>query len=262
MSDIISPKYQMQLIEKIDKSIWGQFESYKKVEFYIEKWHESDDSGYHENFCICRKDDSNIDLLRTLHSIDGELLLKIAIDLGIETPDFIPSIPTFRNEIKSSYSTASATFEKAFKEIEEHPDVAIGLANSALESIIKEIMKNDSIKNKVNSSDTLYKLAQAILKEFAMHPSKEIPQEIKTIGSSLLAVNQGIEKIRSEKTKFHGKHDDDYLVADPLYAYFVINSVTTVGLFLMSFYKKKFGDLVDDASQMTIPEIDPDDIPF
>jgi len=56
----------------------------------------------------------------------------------LETPDFIPCIPTFRNEIKSDYKTASATFEKAFRQIEEHPDIAIGLANSSLESIIKK----------------------------------------------------------------------------------------------------------------------------
>ncbi len=73
--------------------------------------------------------------------MNGELLLKIAIDLSIETPDFIPSIPIFRNEIKVNYSNASNSFEKAFKDIEEHPDIAVRLANSALESIIKEILR-------------------------------------------------------------------------------------------------------------------------
>lgn len=43
-----------------------------------------------------------IDLKKTLHQIDGETLLKIAIDLGLDTPDFIPSIPMFKNELKSS----------------------------------------------------------------------------------------------------------------------------------------------------------------
>ncbi len=69
--------------------------------------------------------------------MDGETLIKIAIDLGVDTPDLIPSIPFFRNEIKAEYPTASQAFEKAYKEIEENPDIAIGLVNSALESIIK-----------------------------------------------------------------------------------------------------------------------------
>ena len=32
-------------------------------------------------------------------------LLKVAIDMGVETPEYIPSIPTFRNEIKENYKT-------------------------------------------------------------------------------------------------------------------------------------------------------------
>lgn len=50
----------------------------------------------------------------TLHTIDGETLIKIAIDLGLETSDFMPSIPLFKNELNSSYENASLTFEKAF----------------------------------------------------------------------------------------------------------------------------------------------------
>jgi len=33
---------------------------------------------------------------------------------------------------------------------------------------------------------------------------------------------------------------DDYTVDDPLYAHFVINTVSTVGLFLLNFYEKKY----------------------
>jgi hypothetical protein len=77
------------------------------------------------------------------------------------------------------------------------------------------------------------------LKEFNI-TNDEHPKEIKTIGSSLLAINQSIEKLRSEKTDFHGKTKDDYLITDTIYTYFVVNAVTTVGLFLNSYYKTKF----------------------
>jgi hypothetical protein len=259
MENEISPKYQMFLVDKIEKAIWDEFQSYQKVEFYIAKWHQEEHEWNNnwENFKIERKEENKINLLPTLHNMHGELLLKIAIDLGIETPDFIPSIPTFRNEIKSNYPTASLAFEKAFKDIEEHPDIAIGLANSALESIIKEILKNDSIQNKVSSNKTLYDLTGAILKELSLFPNSDMPQEIKTIGSSLLGVSQKIEELRSGKTKFHGKTEDDYLINDPIYTYFIVNSVATVGLFLMSFYKKKY-----QAEQVEQFDIDSDEIPF
>ena len=172
--------------------------------------------------------------------MNNEILLKIAIDLGIETPNFIPSIPIFRNELKTNFETANQIFEKAFKQIEENPETAIGLANSALESIIKEILKDEKLKTKLNPKRTLYELTSDILKEFQLYPNSNIPIEIKTIGSSLLSITDAIEKLRSEKTDFHGKIKEDYIVNDSIYAYFIINTVSTIGLFLNSYYKNKY----------------------
>jgi hypothetical protein len=86
--------------------------------------------------------------------------------------------------------------------------------------------------------------------------NNEHPIEIKTIGSSLLAINQSIEKLRSEKTNFHGKTNDDYLINDTIYTYFVVNAVTTVGLFLNSYYSTKY----PKSKQTTIDELG--DLPF
>jgi hypothetical protein len=256
MNDLISPQYQMDLVQRIEREIWAKYSSYRNARFYIDKWHETDDYNW-ENFTICQKDDGNIDLPGTLHTVRGETLLRIAIDIGVETPDFIPSIPTFRNEIKADYPTASETVEKAFRQIEEHPDIAVGLANSALESIVKEILKNERITTKVNPKKTLYDLASDLLKEFQMFPSAEMPQEIKTIGSSFLSICQSIEKLRSEKTNLHGKTDEDYVIKDVAYTYLVVNSVATVGLFLKSYYQKKYCGQTTNA-----PADLEDDLPF
>ncbi|MDR2169354.1 MAG: abortive infection family protein [Planctomycetaceae bacterium] len=258
MNELISPKYQMRLIEKVENALWSEFpvSKYKNVEYYIQKWQkwedEYDDFGNPfkvPQFGIVKKD-GNIDLKPTLHAISrcdgGETLLKIAIDLGVDTPDFIPSIPTFKNALKSDYKTAYDTFMKAYKQIETDPSLAIGLANSALESIIKEILKEDRINSAIKNTETLYSLTVEILKIFQLYPNSDMPKEIKTIGSSLLAINQNIEKLRSEKTNVHGKTADDYIIEDSLYAYFIINSIVTVGLFLNSYYKNKFPPIVID----------------
>jgi hypothetical protein len=244
MENLISPKYQMKLVKSVHDAIWEEYKTYKEARIYITKWHKTENdnwNNYWENFSIVYKNQNNneIDLFQTLHNISGTDLLKMAIDLGVDTPDFIPSIPTFKNELKSDYKTAYDTFTKAFKQIETDPSVAIGLANSALESIIKEILKDDRIKSKTNGNETLYKLTSIILKEFNL-TNDEHPKEIKTIGSSLLAICQTIEKLRSEKTDFHGKTVEDYLITDTVYTYFVVNSVTTVGLFLSSYFKTNF----------------------
>lgn len=232
----------MKLIKSIQEAIWDEYKSYKDVRLYMEKWHKSDQDNlnYWENFTIVTKENNNeIDLSKTLHNMNGVDLLRIAIDMGVETPDFIPSIPTFKNEIKADYKTAYDTFQKAFKQVETDPSIAIGLANSALESIIKEILKDNRLKSKIDGSETLYKLTAIILKEFNLTDKNNI-KEIKTIASSLLAINQAIEKLRSEKTLFHGKTNDDFMITDTIYTYFILNTVSTVGLFLNSYYKTKY----------------------
>jgi len=162
-------------------------------------------------------------------------------------------LATFRNEIKSDYKTASATFETAFKQIESHPDIAIGLANSALESIIKEIMKDDRISTAIKKSDTLYDLTSSILNQFKLFPHADLPIEIKTIGSSLLSAIQGIEKLRSTSTNFHGKSNQDYLIEDPIYTYFIVNTVSTIGLFLNTYYKRKFPPIIIELEDDGLP---------
>ena len=249
----------MSIVQNINDRLFELYKSYEDVANYLDKWHIVYDCyGDNENFYFFYKDEERkkLDVKKTLHHIDGETLLKIAIDLGVETPDYIPSIPVFKNELKSSYETASQTFEKAFKNVEEDPSLAVGLANSALESIIKEILKDDRIDVEWNEKDTLSNLIKNICKAFKLTTDSEMPNEIKTISSSLLNACKSIDDLRSDKTIFHGKMDSNYVVAEPLYAYFIVNAVSTVGLFLLNFYKLRFPQIVKPVIE------DIDDLPF
>lgn len=233
----------MRLVQEVHDKIWDEFKTYKDVLFYIKKWHESVDAynfnDRWENFRISIDVSEKIDLKSTLHSMDGDTILKIAIDLGIETPDFIPSIPNFTNAIKEQYKNVYDTFIKAIKNIESDPSLSIGLANSAFESLIKEILKDGRFSNQLKGSETLYKLMQGIINEFKLN-EPNFPAEAKTICSSLLSISQSIEKLRSEKTIFHGKTKEDLLIDDSIYVYLTINAFTTVGLFINSYYNKKY----------------------
>lgn len=255
MKPLISPLYQIRLAHTVKERLFAEFTSYDNVRTYIEKWHERYDWD-NENFSIYNRDNGQIDALKTLHHMDGELLLKIAVDVGVETPDYIPTVATFKNELKSSYKTAYQTFEKAMAEINEHPDIAVGLVNSALESILKEICKDPRLKMPVADSATLYDLSQCVLKAFSLFPTGSIPTEIRGIGSGLLKVAQQIEALRSTKTKFHGRADGDYRIDEPLLAQFVVNTATTVGLFLINYYKAKFPE------QKPPVALADDDLPF
>ncbi|MFP4368473.1 MAG: hypothetical protein ACLFR2_02740 [Candidatus Kapaibacterium sp.] len=60
MEELILPKYQMKLVEKVEKAIWNEYGSYRDVKLYIKKWHEV--NGFVENFSIIERRDNNIDL--------------------------------------------------------------------------------------------------------------------------------------------------------------------------------------------------------
>lgn len=252
----ISPRYQMSIVQNINDRLFELYKSYEDVANYLDKWHIVYDCyGDNENFYFYFKDEDRkkLDVKKTLHHIDGETLLKIAIDLGIETPDYIPSIPVFKNELKSSYETASQTFEKAFKNVEEDPSLAVGLANSALESIIKEILMDDRIDVEWNVKDTLSNLVKSICRAFKLTIDTEMPNEIKTISSSLQNACKAIDDLRSDKTIFHGKMDSNYVVTEPLYAYFIVNAVSTIGLFFLNFYKLRFPQKVNSVMNNDLP---------
>ena len=258
--DDISPKYFMSLIPKVENALWNLFDKskYKNVKRYILKWHLGDYNS--ENFHIYY-DNDQIDLAETLYSMPSELIIKIAIDIGVDTPGFLPSIPTFKNVLKDKNQNAFQSFERAIKNVSENPDEAVSLANATLEGIIKTVLSSEQFSDlEYNSRDTLYALSQTILKRFKIYPGaqKEI-DEIQKIASGLLTACQNIESLRSTKTKSHGKTNDDYIITDTLWANFVVNSVATIGLFVSEYFEKKYKVAITEDKK---EEIVPDDIPF
>ena len=262
----ISPLYTMQLINKIAATLWDIFpdKKYVNVENYIKRWHVGPDYDYRGNliddgnFSIKYQYNSqNIDLLNTLSNIPEEILMQIAIDLGIETPKTIPAVVEIKEILANDYTDVERTFAKAYKKIYDEPSISIMLANSALESIIKRICEDEKLKS-CNNKDTLYDLVSHILKEYNYFPNSKLNNNIKKIGSSLLNACQAIETIRSENTEGHGKLKNDYIINDPIYSAFIINAITTVGLFLLNYYEKQFKQ-EENNDDFFITE---DDIPF
>ena len=273
MKQELSPKYITDLAKKVADAIWSEFKSYEMVKFYISKWRKVEYNEFFEqaNFEIVETK-KGIDLVSTLRGIDDETLIKIAIDLGIDTPNFIPCIPTFKNVLKAEHTTTSEIFEKAYKLVYEDPSMAISLANSALEGIIKEILNDERINVKYEKGYTLKKLIGLICKAF-MEGDSDMPQEIRTICSSLISVGGTIDDLRSTKTIVHGKTTTDYVVSNPLYAELIINSVASVGLFLQTYYKQNYPSLeqskeIYETYEVSLPfknnefDINNNDIPF
>lgn len=253
--DRILPSYKTDLEKKVRTAIDKKYPD-REATRYIENWYEPYDDFGNGNFYLCYNDQAReyLDLDSTLHSMDGELLLKVAIDLGIETPNYIPSIPIFRNEIKSSYQFASRVFEKAFREIESDPATACGLAVAALESIIKEILNDERITIQYRDKGDIHKLMDDILKAYSLLPNSHILGEIRTLVSGLQKCATALGDIRGDKSSLHGHKTGDILISDSASAYFIVNAVTSIGLYLIQIYKNQYPPTYLSSSD--------DDLPF
>lgn len=264
----------MELVPKIEEVLWNMFDSsrYQNVRRYIEKWHEEYEGynnwGENENFRIYFKNEAatEIDLGETLHKMPKDVLIKIAIDLGVDTPGFLPAIPTFKNVLKDYNQSAYQNFERAVKNVYENPDQAVALATSALDGIIKSILKHEALATKAETikNKALPKQVAAIIKEFGFDDKNTAPQEIITLASQLRSIGTVVDDLRSDKSMAHGKTDDDYVIDDPLWASFVVNTCATLGLFLAEYFDKKYKPALKDKKAKDVGDepINLDDIPF
>jgi hypothetical protein len=75
----------------------------------------------------------------------------------------------------------------------------------------------------------------------------------------LRSLGKTLEDLRSDKTIVHGKTDGDYIVDNPLWAEFVINTAATLGLFLWRYYENKYKPAKKSEGTESINS---DEIPF
>ena len=256
----ISPRYITELKIKLKDEIWEKFPSYKQVRLFIlssvvrGEWNEPD------NFTVYYQDEkrTKVDIEETIVHMPPEEVIKMSIDLGIDTPGFIPSIPRFKNVLKDENQTAYQNFQRAIKNVYDNPDEAVHLASSTLEGIIRTILADKNFKN-INNNLSLTRLINKIVEQLELICQDECPTEIRTIAGQLRGLGKAIDDLRSDKTTAHGKHQDDYTVDNPLWAELAVNTSATLGLFLWEYYDNKFREKEDNFGSNSI---DLSEIPF
>lgn len=249
-SSMISPVAMMNIIKRIEDALWAQdfVKDYHDITRYLSRWKEH---------AYISTDSSGEPLIReALAKMSDELLFQIAVDLGLEIPGLLYSVAEIKGILDNRYQNVGQKFEDACKEVYTKPSVAILMANSALELLIKEICKDESIKS-CDPKATLFKLTEHILKQFKFFPDNKLNTNIRNMGSGLLTATQAIEAIRSNNTEGHGTLDE--IISDPLYAVFVVNNVASIGLFLLNYYEKHYKP---QQKETTSESIFDEEIPF
>lgn len=261
----ISPSYITDLKMKLGQKIWERFSSYENVRLFLVNsvvpggWDEPD------SFHIFYQDErqNRVDVKKTILYMSSHETVKMAIDLGLDTPGFLPSIPKFKNVLKDGNQTAFQNFERSIKNVYENPDQSVSLAASTLEGIIKTILLDNNFVSVKAKNLSLTKLMSSILKEFGFDDKTRCPQELITIASQLRGLGQAIDDLRSDKSTAHGKSHEEYVIDDPLWAGFIVNTSASLGLFLWEYYEKKYKPAIQEPIQAIDDKpIDLNEIPF
>lgn len=256
----ISPLYMQRLKGRVENALWNLFEEskYRQVEECVRRWRE-DDGSFWENFCVFEKD-GHIDLGRTLAGMPNDILIKMAADIGVETPGMLPCIPIMKNILNQNNTNAYANFERAVKDVYDHPDQSVALAASTLEGLFKTILQNSDPSIRVKNL-SLSDLTGKVVKQLIGDCDTSAPQEIRTLASQLRGLGSTIDDLRSDKSTAHGKAAGDYVVDDSLWAETVVNATATLGLLLWRLYERSCTEANAAPAVQSTPIYD-DDIPF
>ena len=113
-------------------------------------------------------------------------------------------------------------------------------------------MSDSRISQKYREKRDIYKLAEDILKEYQFFPHPCMLSELRDLGSGLLKCAKALGSIRGDKSMLHGHKEGDIIISEPESTYFIVNCISSIGLFLMALYKRKF----------PVPIIEDDELPF
>lgn len=256
----ISPLYMQRLKRRVKEALWDLFGpmEYAQVEEYIRRWH-VDDGNFWQNFPMCEMK-GHFDLDRTLAMMPNEILIKIAADIGVDTPSMLPCIPVMRNVLNQNNTNAYMSFERAIEDVYDHPAQSVALAASTLEGIFKTILQNIDPDAQIKNL-SLSKLTGNVVKRLIGSLDEAAPQEIKTLASQLRGLGSTIDDLRSDKSTAHGKAADDYVIDDELWAEAVVNTTATLGLLLWRLYERSDVKAKNHLAVQSLPIYD-DDIPF
>lgn len=188
------------------------------------------------------------------------ILIKMAADIGVETPGLLPCIPVMKNVLNRNNTNAYMNFERAVKDVYEHPDRSVALAASTLEGIFKTILQNSDPGIQVKNP-SLSELTGKVVKQLIGDCDASAPQEIRTLASQLRGLGSTIDDLRSDKSTAHGKAAGDYVIDDELWAEAVVNATATLGLLLWRLHERSCTEAKAASTDRSIPTYD-DDIPF
>ncbi|MCZ2356627.1 MAG: abortive infection family protein [Bacteroidia bacterium] len=173
-----------------------------------------------------------------MSNVDDAIVFQIANELGINVPksENLSSIKLAELLDGSAYAHAKQDFDNAIQDIDLRPENAIGMASTTLESICKAIL--DSFGEPYPSDESLQPLQKVVFEKLKLSPDGKADPDIKRILGGLINVGAGIATLRTRYSSFHGKGAKQYRLGKR-HARLAVNSLSTIGLFLLETYQEQ-----------------------
>ncbi|MGC9418621.1 MAG: abortive infection family protein [Rhodovulum sp.] len=138
--------------------------------------------------------------------------------------------------------TVEREFQRAFENLERDPEAAVTAACSMLESVCRSILVARGMKPP--RSLDIKSLYKEVREPLGLSPSKDIPEteiqaDVRSILSALSNCIAGIGALRTHTGTAHGR-ERGFRRLDPRIARLAVSSATTLALFLVETWEKRY----------------------
>jgi Abortive infection C-terminus len=185
-----------------------------------------------------------IDYLNARLAYDGLELQRVGQQVRLGTPGRSSSVvdALVNAAVVIDFDTVNRDLERALASAETDPEDAVTSACSVVESVCRSVLVELGVP--LPAKKDVQGLYQAVRDPLGLTPEKQgvaddIANDVRTILGGLNSVVNGVGALRTHGGDAHGR-ERGYRRIDPRIARLAIHSASTVSLFLVETWQKKF----------------------
>jgi hypothetical protein len=185
-----------------------------------------------------------IDYLNARLSYDGLELQRAGQQVRLGSPGQSASVvdALVNAVVVIDFDTVNRDLERALASAETDPEDAVTSACSVVESVCRSVLVELGVP--LPAKKDIQGLYQAVREPLGLTPDKQgvaddIANDVRTILGGLNSVVNGVGSLRTHGGDAHGR-ERGYRRIDPRIARLAIHSASTVSLFLLESWQKKF----------------------
>lgn len=227
----MKPSARLDLLEAIGTELQSRY-TFNEIDAYL--------AHYEVSGVSISVNSKRIYAKTALESASSQVLSDIAVDLGI----YVDVLHLDARDYLADKGLRHCIddFERASKNIETDPDIAIVSACSTLESICKSII--DALGENYPSDQSISGLYKKVAELMKLSPGTHADADIKRILGGLSNAGSGLGSLRTKFSAAHGK-GALRLRLEPRHARLAVNTCSTVGIFLIETYNARFANSVE-----------------